>query len=175
MLLPIRKKRKIFKLYRPIIIEKTVNVINENTLLINVLVKNFCILLLSLILCIISPVSFVSKNAMGNLINLLRKSEINVILIRCVMCSISQLWNNSLPNCPAININWAIQIINIIPFFCVVIPISTIAWVRKGRDKLKKHPIVKAVIRKLKYFLCGFIYLKRRLKGKSFRVSGLFS
>ena len=91
------------------------------------------------------------------------------------MCSISQLWNSSLPNCPAININWAIQIINIILFSCVVIPISTIAWVRKGRDKFRKHPIVKAVIRKHKYFLCGFRYLKRRLKGKSFRVSGLFS
>lgn len=68
---------------------------NENIVEIDEPIRNALIRPWSLIRCIISPKSFVSKKCSGNLINFIRKSEIRVIEIRALTWSNIQLRINS--------------------------------------------------------------------------------
>ena len=68
---------------------------NENNVFMLLEVRKLCILELSRIRCIISPIILISKKRMGSFISFIRKSEIMEMLILAVICNKIQLRINS--------------------------------------------------------------------------------
>ena len=103
-------------------------------------VKKLCICFWSFILCMISPVIFVSKKLIGSLISLIRKSvNIEILTLTLICNKIHDLINSTLTR-PMIKEICAIKIISINARFLVFIPISTIDCVRNGAISCNKLP-----------------------------------
>lgn len=96
--------------------------------------------LLSSIRCNRSPINFVSKNLIGNFINLIKKSERSEILIRVEICkSIFERMKSIAMRLKSNTIS-AIRISQTKLISLPPIPISTIAWVRNGKINCSREP-----------------------------------
>ena len=106
-------------------------------------VRNEFTRLWSLIRCIRSPISLVSKNDMGSFKSLIKKSLTNEMLIRIDMCNNNHLRIKSVAVRPITIKNSPNNISQMKPILLFLIPISTIDCVRNGRISCKTHPKTK--------------------------------
>ena len=134
--LPRRKIPRMLRLYVAIIIVYITRVMTAKMMLITESVRNDLIRLWSPIRCIISPMSFTSKNDMGSFISFMRKSEISDMLILLVICKLIQLRNRPLAVWLRLRISWATRTITTKDILLLPIPVSTSDWVRNGKMRL---------------------------------------
>lgn len=118
----------------------TTKVKSENTMLSVCCVRNVFTRLWSLMRCIKSPMSLVSRNDIGSFRSLIKKSLINEMLIRSEMCSSSHRRIKSMAVRLMVSINCPKSISHIKPIFWLLIPTSTMACVRKGRISCNRLP-----------------------------------
>ena len=121
----------------------TTKVKRENTILSVCCVKNVFTRLWSPIRCIRSPISLVSKNDIGSLSSLMKKSLTREILIRIEICSKSQRRIKSMAVPLMVRTSCPKSINQIKPMFWFLIPTSTIDCVRKGRISCSRLPTSK--------------------------------
>ena len=103
-------------------------------------VKKVFTRLWSFILCIKSPMSFVSKKDIGNFNSLMKKSLTNDMLMRSDMWSNSHLRIKSIAVLLIVSINCPNSISQTNPMFWFLIPTSTMDWVRNGKTSCKRQP-----------------------------------
>ena len=121
----------------------------------------------SFILCIKSPMSFVSKKDIGNFKSLMKKSLTKEMLIRRDICSNSHLRIKSIAVRLIVSINCPNRISQTNPMFWFLIPTSTIDWVRKGRTSCKRLTTINPNMTCPKYLRYFFTYPNRKRKDLS--------
>ena len=94
----------------------------------------------SFILCMRSPIIFVSKNDIGNLSNLMKKSLTSEMFIRIEICNSNQRRIKSIAVRLKVSISCPRSINQIKPMSWFLMPTSTIDWVRKGRMSCSRLP-----------------------------------
>ena len=137
---------------------------NVKTTLMTCPVRKLCTREWSQIRCNKSPISFVSKNDIGNFNNLIKKSLNNEMFIRIEILSNSHRRIKSVAVRPVTIISSPNRTSHINPISLYFIPISTIAWVKKGIINCRRHPSKRPSKIWAKYFRYCFIYLYRNLK-----------
>ena len=113
--------------------------------------------------CKRSPISLVSKNFIGSFINLIKKSEISEMLIRVEICKSILERMKSMAVRLNSNIICANNTSHTKPMSFPPIPVSTIAWVRKGKTSCKSEPSSNPKISCVKKFLYFLRYAHRNL------------
>ena len=126
----------------------------------------------SFILCIKSPMSFVSKKDIGNFNSLMKKSLTNEMLIRKEIWSNNHLRIKSITVRLMVSINCPNSISQTKPMSWFLIPTSTMDWVRNGKTSYKRLPTTKPKMICPKYLRYFFTYPKRNRKD---RFSLMFS
>lgn len=106
-------------------------------------VRNLFTRLWSLILCIKSPISFVSKKDIGSFSNLMKKSLNSEMLMRKEIWSNNHLRIKSIAVRLIVSISCPNNISQTKPMSCFLMPTSTIDWVRNGKTNCKRLPTTK--------------------------------
>ena len=109
-----------------------------------------------------SPINFVSKNDMGSLSNLIKKSLTNEMFIRMEICNKSHRRIKSVAVRPITTINSPSKISHIKPILLFAIPKSTIPCVRNGIISWRTQPRSKPRNIWKKYLRYSKIYPKRK-------------
>src|SRR4030042_5952422 len=172
---PARNNASILTLNIARTIPKTMRLKKENRIERLADVRNSSILLLSSTLWSISPVSFVSKKAIGNDISFCRQPETIATLTLVPMCRSSHPRMNSTDILPITRASWANRIRYINPKSLLLRPISIIDWVRKGMINWIQLPINRPSSSWNRYLSYSLKYLKRNLKPLDFSCSLSFS
>ena len=139
-MLPIIKTPKITLLYINRTIPNIMKLKNVKITFRTCPVRKFWTREWSSIRCNKSPISFVSKKAIGNFNNLTKKSLTNEIFIRMEIWSNNQRRTKSVAVRPITIISSPNNTSQINPMSSYFMPISTIDWVRNGMISWSKHP-----------------------------------
>ena len=131
-MLPMAKTEKIKKLYMSRTTPKIMKLRKVKIMLSTWPVRKFCTRLWSPILCSRSPISLVSKNAIGSLRSFIKKSLTREMLIRIDICKSSQRRMKSVAVLPITIMSSPRRISQIKPMSLCRMPKSTIACVRNG-------------------------------------------
>ena len=165
-MLPNKKMANTNLLYMKSTTENTTKVSMAKVMLSVCWVRKLFTRLWSLILCIKSPISFVSKNDIGSFRSLMKKSLTSEMLIRMEMRSKNHRRIKSIAVRLIVSINCPNRISQTNPMSWFLIPTSTMDWVRNGKTSCRgtaRYQSQDNPENALRYFLK---YLKRKRKDR---------